>query len=94
MKTDDNMRMRDWEWDYYFHQAQLGLVLDCHPNQGRRVWRLQSSWVKLEQDTLTSRLDGFGADSFLFFESEDMLLTQGSDQKRLAKPEIDKEILR
>ena len=34
-------------------QAQLGLVFDCHPNQGRRAWPLQSSWVVLQQDTLT-----------------------------------------
>ena len=35
------------------HQAQLSLVFDCHPKQGRRAWPLQSSWVVLEQDTLT-----------------------------------------
>ena len=30
------------------HQAQLGLVFDRHPNQGRRSWP-----VVLEKDTLT-----------------------------------------
>ena len=28
-------------------------MFDRHPNQGRRVWPLQSSWVVLEHDTLT-----------------------------------------
>ena len=43
---------------------------------------------------LPSRLDGFGADNFLFFsESADMfLLTRGSyKKKRLLKPETDNE---
>ena len=70
------------------HQAQLGLVFDRHPNQGRRAWPLQSGWVVLEQNTLTCCHLKWTASGqmifFLFFfsESADMfLLTRGSDKK-------------
>ena len=76
------------------------VVFDRHPNQGRRAWPLQSSWVVLEQETLTcchpdERINFFLSffrvgGHFFFF-----LLTRGSDQKqRLLKPETDNEILR
>ena len=64
----------------------LCLIRDRHPNQGRRAWPLLSSWVVLEQDTLTCCHPDWTASSriifFLFFsESADMfLLTRGSDQ--------------
>ena len=69
------------------HQAQLGLVFDRHPNQGRRARPLQSGWVVLEQNTLTFCHSDWTASGriifFLFFsEPADMfLLTRGSDKK-------------
>ena len=58
-----------------------------HPNQGRRAWLLQSSWVVLEQDTLTCCHPGWKASGWtIFSELANMfLLNQGSDQKTLAK---------
>ena len=62
-------------------------MFDRHPNQGRSAWLLQSSWVVLEQDTLTCCHPDWTASGriifilFFFSESEDMfLLTRGSDK--------------
>ena len=64
------------------------VVFDRHPNQGRRAWPLQSSWVVLEQDTLTCcHPDWTVSERIIFFlsfsESADIffLLTRGSDKK-------------
>ena len=76
------------------------VVFDCHPNQGRRAWPLQSSWVVLEQDNLTCCHPDWTAlgriiFSFIFSESADMfLLTRGGDKKRSLKLETDNELLR
>ena len=72
----------------YGYSSGSSVVFDRHPNQGRRAWPLQSSWVVLEHDTLTCcHPDWTASGRIIFFLSFSesaaifFLLTRGSDQK-------------